>query len=192
VAWRKVCALKDAGGKVIVVSPEFCPELEKEEDVELIRKEYEEGFLKDAVLVIASTDDEEVNKRIYYDAEDRGILVNVVDRPSYCSFIVPSSVIHGDFCITISTGGASPSLSRNIRLQLEEQYGHEYGEFVELLSEMRKKVISEVEEESIRRVILKRIAELDMLKLIKDRGVFEVRKAMLNIILEKTSQNRRA
>ena len=78
VAWRKVCSLKDAGARVTVVSPEFCPEMEKESGIERIQQKYEEGFLNGVLVVVASTDDEEVNKKVYYDAVKRGILVNVV------------------------------------------------------------------------------------------------------------------
>ncbi len=187
VAWRKVCSLKDAGAKVTVVSPKFCPELEKEAGVELIRQKYDVEVLKGAVLVVASTDDGEVNKKVYCDAVERGIPVNVVDRPEYCSFIVPSSVLRGDLCISISTGGASPSLARNIRERLESQFGDEYSEFTKLLSEMRRKILSEIKDESIRRDILQRIAEFDMLEIVKKEGVPEARKKMLKIISEKIS-----
>lgn len=187
VAWRKVCSLKDAGAKVTVVSPEFCPELEKEAGIERIKQKYDAKFLKEAVLVVASTDDGEVNKKIYYDAVERGILVNVVDRPEFCSFIVPSSIMRGDLCISISTGGASPALARNIREFLEKQFGDEYGEFTKLLSEMRRKILSEVKEESIRRDILQRIAGLDMLEVVKNRGILEAKKKMLEIVSEKIS-----
>lgn len=189
VAWRKVCSLKDAGAKVTVVSPEFCPELEKETGIERIKQKYDTKFLKEAMLVVASTDDGEVNKKIYYDAVERGILVNVVDRPEFCSFIVPSSVMRGDLCISISTGGASPALSRNIRELLEKQFGDEYGEFTKLLSEMRRKILSEVKEESIRRDILQRIAGLDILEVVKKRGVLEAKKKILEIVSEKISTN---
>jgi len=189
VAWRKVCSLKDAGAKVTVVSPEFCPELEKETGIERIKQKYDAGFLKGAVLVVASTDDGEVNKKIYYDATERGILVNVVDRPEYCSFIVPSSVVRGDLCISISTGGASPALARNIRECLEKQFGDEYNKFTKLLSEMRRKILSEIKDESIRRDILQRIAGLDMLEIVKENGALEAKKKMLEIISEKISRN---
>lgn len=189
VAWRKVCSLKDAGAKVTVVSPEFCPELEKETGIERIQQEYDAKFLKEAVLVVASTDDGAVNKMIYSDAIERGILVNVVDKPEFCSFIVPSSVMRGDLCISISTGGASPALARNIREFLEKQFGDEYGEFTKLLSEMRRKILSEVKEESIRRDILQRIAGLDMLELVKKKGVLEAKKKMFEIVSEKISRD---
>jgi precorrin-2 dehydrogenase/sirohydrochlorin ferrochelatase len=190
VAWRKVCSLKDAGGRVTVVSPEFCPEMEKEPGIERIRQKYEEGFLDGVLVVVASTDDEEVNKKIYYDAVKRGIPVNVVDRPEFCSFIVPATIMRGDLSISISTGGASPALARNIRESLEKQFGDEYGEFAKLLSETRRKVLSEIPDESIRRDILQRIAGLDMLEIVKQKGIDEAKMKMLRIISEKIQKNK--
>lgn len=186
VAWRKVCSLKESGAKVTVVSPEFCHELEKETGIERVKQKYDEVFLEGALVVVASTDDEEVNKKIYYDSVKRGILVNVVDRPEFCSFIVPSTIIRGDFCISISTGGSSPALARNIRECLENQFGDEYSEFTKLLSEMRGKIISEIKEESIRRDILQRIAGFDVLQIVKEKGVSEAKKKIIEIISEKT------
>src|SRR3989304_6085725 len=126
VAWRKVCSLKEAGARVTVVSPEFCPEMGKETGIERIQQKYEEGFLNEVLVVMASTDDEEVNKKVYYDAVKRGILVNVVDRPEFCSFIVPATISRGDLNISISTGGASPALARNIKKHLGKHFGGEY------------------------------------------------------------------
>lgn len=190
VAWRKVCSLKDAGARVTVVSPEFCPEMEKEPGIERIRQKYEEGFLNGVLVVIASTDDEEVNKKVYYDAVKMGIPVNVVDRPEFCSFIVPATIMRGDLSISISTGGASPALARNIRESLEKQFGDEYGEFAKLLSETRRKVLSEISDESIRRDILQCIAGLDMLEIVKQKGIAEARKKILGIISEKIQKNK--
>ena len=190
VAWRKVCSLKDAGARVTVVSPEFCPEMEKETGIERIQQKYEEGFLNGVLVVIASTDDEEVNKKVYYDAVKMGILVNVVDRPEFCSFIVPATISRGDLSISISTGGASPALARNIRENLEKQFGDEYGEFAKLLSETRRKILSEISNESIRRDILQCIAGLDMLEIVKQKGIAEARKKILGIISKKIQKNK--
>jgi len=185
VAWRKVCSLKDAGARVTVLSPEFCPEMGKETGIERIQQKYEERFLNGVLVVVASTDDEEVNKKVYYDAVKMGILVNVVDRPEFCSFIVPATIIRGDLSISISTGGASPALARNIRESLEKQFGDEYGEFAKLLSETRRKILSEISDESIRRDILQRIAGLDILEIVKQKGIAEAEKKILGIISEK-------
>lgn len=190
VAWRKVCSLKEAGAKVTVVSPDFCPELEGETGVERIQQKYDTAILKGAALVIASTDDGVVNKKVYRDAIESGILVNVVDKPELCSFIVPASVMRGNLCISISTGGASPALARNIRENLEQHFGEEYDEFTKLLSEMRQKMLSEITNESIRRDILQRIAEPDILEIIKQKGVPEAKKKIGEIIFEKISASK--
>lgn len=190
VAWRKVCSLKEAGAKVTVISPQFCPELEEETGIERIKQKYSKEYLKDALIVIASTDNEEVNKGIYHDAIERGLLVNVVDKPEFCSFIVPASIMRGNLCLSISTSGASPALARNIREYLEKQFGDEYREFTSLLAEMRRKVLSEIKDESIRRNILQRIASLDMVEIVKKRGIDEVKKGMLAVISEEISRNR--
>ncbi|HEY4482090.1 MAG TPA: bifunctional precorrin-2 dehydrogenase/sirohydrochlorin ferrochelatase, partial [Candidatus Brocadiaceae bacterium] len=120
----------------------------------------------------------------------KGILVNVVDRPEFCSFIVPATINRGDLSISISTGGASPALARNIRESLEKQFGDEYGEFAKLLSETRRKIISEVSDESIRRDILQRIADLDMLDVVKEKGIAEAKKKILGIISEKIQKEK--
>ncbi|KKO18429.1 MAG: siroheme synthase [Candidatus Brocadia fulgida] len=185
VAWRKVCSLKEAGAKVTVVSPDFCPELERETGVERIQQKYTTDILKGAALVVASTDDGVVNKKVYSDAMERGILVNVVDKPDLCSFIVPASIQRGDLCISISTGGASPALARNIREYLEGQFGAEYGEFTHLLSEVRQKMLLEIKDEAIRRDILQRIAGFDILEIIKRKGVSEAKRKILEIVSEK-------
>lgn len=190
VAWRKVCSLKEAGAKVTVVSPDFCPELEGETGVERIQQKYDTAILKGAALVIASTDDGVVNKKVYRDAIESGILVNVVDKPELCSFIVPASVMRGNLCISISTGGASPALARNIRENLEQHFGEEYDEFTKLLSEMRQKMLSEIKNESIRRDILQRIAEPDILEILKQKGVPEAKKKIGEIVFEKISASK--
>jgi len=190
VAWRKVCSLKEAGAKVTVVSPDFCPELEGETGVERIQQKYDTAILKGAALVIASTDDGVVNKKVYRDAIESGILVNVVDKPELCSFIVPASVMRGNLCISISTGGASPALARNIRENLEQHFGEEYNEFTKLLSEMRQQMLSEIKNESIRRDILQRIAEPDILEIVKQKGVPEAKKKIGEIIFEKISASK--
>ncbi|MBI4007786.1 MAG: bifunctional precorrin-2 dehydrogenase/sirohydrochlorin ferrochelatase [Planctomycetes bacterium] len=170
VAYRKACSLKDAGAKVTVVCLKSCPELSKRTDITLIKKRYSEKDLDDTFLVIAATDDAEVNRNVFQDASKKKILVNVVDCPELCSFIVPSSVIRGDLCISISTGGASPALAKRIREDLEKTYGQEYEQYLELLSKMRNAVMSKVKDPEKRRKILQRLAESDVIELIKQHG----------------------
>ena len=182
VAYRKACSLKESGADVVVVSPEVCSEMVNEEGLVLIKKEYEEYFLDGALLVIAATDNEAINKKVTLDAEKRNIIVNVVDYPERCSFIVPSTINRGDLCISISTGGASPAVAKRIREELEAVFGKEYEEYLDLLTKMRSLAMSTVEDDAKRRRILQRLAEKDIFDIVRVEGV-EVAEAKMRDII---------
>ena len=184
VAYRKACSLKESGADVVVVSPEVCSEMVNEEGLVLIKEVYEECFLDGALLVIAATDNEVINKKVTLDAEKRNIIVNVVDYPERCSFIVPSTINRGDLCISISTGGASPAVAKRIREELESVFGKEYKEYLDLLTEMRCLAMSTVEDSVKRRKVLQRLAEKDIFDTVKDKGVKSAEAKMRDIIFE--------
>jgi precorrin-2 dehydrogenase/sirohydrochlorin ferrochelatase len=173
VAYRKVCSLKEAGAEVVVVSPETCPEIANEEGLTLVKKDYDESILDGALLVIAATDNDAVNKKAALDARKRNIIVNVVDRPELCSFIVPSTINRGDLCISISTGGASPAVAKSVREELEVVFGSEYEEYLNLLTKMRSIAMSDIKDSAKRRKVLQRLAEKDILEIVKNKGVTE-------------------
>jgi len=173
VAYRKVCSLKEAGAEVVVVSPETCPEIANEEGLTLVKKDYDESILDGALLVIAATDNDAVNKKAALDARKRNIIVNVVDRPELCSFIVPSTINRGDLCISISTGGASPAVAKSVREELEVVFGSEYEEYLNLLTKMRSIAMSDIKDSAKRRKVLQRLAEKDILEIVKNKGVME-------------------
>lgn len=185
VAYRKACGLRDADAEVIVVSPMFCDKFASEHDLNLRlrKKEYEETDIDGAIIVIAATDDPKINKRIYDDALMKNILVNVVDQPDLCTFIVPSLIRQGDLCISISSGGASPALVRNIRRSLEEQFGPEYASFTEILARMRRFALTMISDEKKRRNALNLLAEDKFLQMIKKDGVKKAEDEMREAII---------
>jgi precorrin-2 dehydrogenase/sirohydrochlorin ferrochelatase len=84
-----------------------------------------------------------VNARVSAAAQTRGIWVNVADEPEYCTFIVPAQVRRGDLTVAISTGGASPALARRLREELQQQFGPEYGPYLDLLKRLRTRLLTE-------------------------------------------------
>ena len=88
-------------------------------------------------MVIAATSDTEVNIGVYEDAERRAMLVNVVDVPPLCNFILPAIIRTGPLAIAISTAGASPALAKRIRDEIAEEYGEPYARLAILLNEVR-------------------------------------------------------
>lgn len=144
VAERKVESLLSAGASVTVVAPKATNRLkalEKKGAVKIIKRKYRKGDLKGAFLAVSASDSRPANEAVYEEAVERGILVNVVDDPLHCNFIVPSVVDRGSLLIAISTSGKSPSLARSIRLELEKTVGEEYGTFVEILGRVRNKLL---------------------------------------------------
>ena len=184
VAYRKVCSLKDAGADVIVVSPDICPEMADAEGITLINTNYDEKYLEGALLVIAATDNEAVNEKVALDAGKRNLIVNVVDHPELCSFIVPSTINRGDLCISISTGGASPAVAKSIREKLEVVFGVEYEEYLNLLTKMRSIAMSDIKDSAKRRKVLRRLAEKDILDIVKNKGGAEAEARMREIMFE--------
>ena len=88
-------------------------------------------------MAIAATDDTDVNIRVYDDAERRAMLVNVVDVPPLCNFILPAIVRTGPLAIAISTAGASPALAKRMKREIEAQFGEPYARLAVLLNEVR-------------------------------------------------------
>src|SRR5215217_1395051 len=141
IALEKVEGLLACDGDVTVVAPEAneaIRELAREGSVAWERREYGgPEDLEGVFMVIASTDDTDVNIMIYEDAEKRAMLVNVVDVPPLCNFILPAIVRTGPLAIAISTAGASPALAKRIKREIAAAYGEPYARLAVLLNDAR-------------------------------------------------------
>ena len=145
VAARKAASLAEAGAKPIVISPDLHPELQELLQNGLIsheRRNYQPGDLTGAFLVVSATDDPAVNQQVWQEAQAERCLINVVDDPPRCNFILPAVVRRGEVTLSVSTGGGSPALARRLRERLEIEFGPEYGELAALLAEVRPQLIA--------------------------------------------------
>jgi precorrin-2 dehydrogenase/sirohydrochlorin ferrochelatase len=141
VGLDKVEGLLACDADVTLIAPEAVAELEALAAVGSIaweRRPYA-GLddLEGVFLVIASTDDTDVNIAVYDDAERRAMLVNVVDVPPLCNFILPAIVRTGPLAIAISTAGASPALAKRMKREVSELFGEEYAQLAVLLNDAR-------------------------------------------------------
>src|SRR5918996_1929820 len=140
VGLEKVEGLLACDGRVVLIAPAAVPELEAlaaEGSIEWIRRDYRTGDLEATFIAIAATDDTDVNIRVYEDAERRAMLVNIVDVPPLCNFILPAIVRTGPLAIAISTAGASPALAKRIRDEIAEEYGEPYARLAIMLNDVR-------------------------------------------------------
>ena len=139
VGLEKVEGLLACDGDVTLIAPEAIEPLQdlaREGSIRWKPREYAgPGDLEGVFIVIASTDDTEVNIAIYEDAERRAMLVNVVDVPPLCNFILPAIIRTGPLAIAISTAGASPALAKRIRDEIADEYGEPYAKLAVILNE---------------------------------------------------------
>jgi len=168
VAERKVALLRQAGAAVTLVSPELTDDLKAMADggeLEYRQGVFAESDLDGVALVIAATDDEQVNRSVSELAGQRQVPVNVVDNPELCSFIVPSIIDRTPVQIAVSTGGASPVLARLLRARLESAIPSAYGRLASMVESFRDKVKARFTEVNARRIFWEgvlqgRVAEL--------------------------------
>ena len=143
VATRKAQTLLNFGANVIVNAPEISQgllHLARKNEIRFVKGKYRGDLVRGKTLIVAATDDMQVNKRVYRDATRRNILVNVVDQKQLCTFVAPSIVRRGPLVISISTGGAAPMFSRIMRERLEKMFGPEYASAVRKFRKHREMV----------------------------------------------------
>jgi precorrin-2 dehydrogenase/sirohydrochlorin ferrochelatase len=143
VGERKVLDLMAAGARVTVISRTLTPSWRPWPTGEITYLPKTLSQVEGMALVMAATDDPQVNARVSAAAQARAIWVNVADEPEYCTFIVPAQVRRGDLTLAISTGGASPALARQVREELQQHFGPEYGPYLDLLRRVRTRVLAE-------------------------------------------------
>jgi precorrin-2 dehydrogenase/sirohydrochlorin ferrochelatase len=141
VGLEKVEGLLACDGDVTLIAPDAIgplQDLAREGSIRWERRAYAgPADLEGVFIVIASTDDTEVNIGIYDDADRRAMLVNVVDVPPLCNFILPAIIRTGPLAIAISTAGASPALAKRIRNEIADEYGEPYAKLATMLNEVR-------------------------------------------------------
>jgi siroheme synthase-like protein len=140
IGLEKVEGVLACSGDVTLVAPEANAALQAlaaEGSITWVKRPYEAGDLEGKFMAIAATNDTDVNISVYNDAEKRAMLVNVVDVPSLCNFILPAIVRTGPLAIAISTAGASPALAKRIKAEISESFGEPYARLAVLLNEAR-------------------------------------------------------
>jgi precorrin-2 dehydrogenase len=136
VALEKVRGLLEAGARVTVVSPEAVPDL-LSLPVEWLARGYHSSDLRGRFLVVAATSTTPLNRRVFADAEARGVFCNVVDVPDLCSLILPAVHREGPIAVAVSTGGASPALAQRIRDEVAALVGPRHADLAEELRALR-------------------------------------------------------
>jgi precorrin-2 dehydrogenase/sirohydrochlorin ferrochelatase len=190
VAERKAETLLEYGASIDLVSKELTYALEllvEGRRITYLGPEFKEAFLDSVFIVVAATNDKQLNRKVSLSARRKGLLVNAVDQPQDCNFIVPSIVKRGDLLIAVSTSGKSPALSKKIRKDLENQFGEEYRAFLLLMGRLRDRILSRglPQEENSR--IFHQIVDSPLLKALSEESREDVRAILQEILPDEES-----
>jgi uroporphyrin-III C-methyltransferase/precorrin-2 dehydrogenase/sirohydrochlorin ferrochelatase len=161
----KAAALREAGADVRVISS----------------RDYRPGALAGARLVVDASEDEEINRLSWEEAEAAGILINVVDRPAQCRFIAPAVVRRDPLLIAISTSGESPFLASMLRARIERWLGQEWGPFVALVGEVRRRLRKQGLSITEQTRVYRRLLNSDVRSLLRVRRTAEANRLAIGI-----------
>ncbi len=191
VGLRKVRSLLEAGAKVRLVAgvggnPQSAirnPQSDQPNGLDVIRQNYRKEHVAGAVLVFACTDDRQVNARIAADARAAGALVNAVDQPNDCDFLMPSTASDGDVMLAVGTGGAAPALAAWLRRRIAEALPERIGEFAAALAELREAAATSLPDAQERMAAMKALASEDSYREFLKTGIegLRVRAAGLGV-----------
>lgn len=190
IARHKVVSLLKFSPDITIIAPEIekkLTEIAREHNYKITKKQYEASDLDGFEIVIAATGKQEISRQIWQDCKKRKILINTVDDPQYCDFILPATVKRGDLTISIGTQGKSPFLTKEIRRWMNRMFPPEWGEVVELAADYRKQVLTRYspQEKEKRDVCFARFLEIDWAAQLKEKNLDELRELLKFLFDEK-------
>jgi precorrin-2 dehydrogenase / sirohydrochlorin ferrochelatase len=162
VAEQKVAGLLRAGARVTVISPDpsrALMDLAADGVIQIRRRDYDPSDLDGAFLAIVHSDDPDVRRRAWLDAEQRMVLINAVDDMPRCTFIAPAIYEQGDLTVAVSTAGKSPALAVRVRTLVGDLLGPEYATLLDLMGDLRAEVALRVPDASARAALWYRIVD---------------------------------
>jgi precorrin-2 dehydrogenase / sirohydrochlorin ferrochelatase len=188
IAEGKVLGLLEVDAQVTVIAPEPTPalrELARNGKIAWEQRAYQQGDLQGAAIAISATDERDVNKQVWDEAQERGILINVVDDPPYCDFIAPAIIRRGDITLAISTNGKMPALAAHLRRELEKSFGDEYLQLLEMTAPMREQLNAQHLDYSVRQQLWRKLFEetniVDLLRQGETESARSVAKEILGL-----------
>ena len=185
VALRKVKGLLEAKAKVTVISPQIVEGLAKLVETKAIiwqKKCYEQGALTDFILAICAIGNEEVNAQVRKEANQKKVILNVVDRLEFCDFALPAKIRRGDLLVTFSTNGKSPALSRYLRCKMEREFDETYANWLDKLVQLRKEAIEKLPTSDDREIFWRSALSDDVMELVRAKKYDEAEASIRDAI----------
>ncbi len=174
VAHRKVLSLLKFGADITVISPKIIKpilELAKHNSIKIINKVYSEKYIDGFGIVFSATNNRDINRTVREDCTSKGILLNVVDDPVLCDFILPANVVRGDLTISISSQGNAPFFTKKMKNRIEELISPVYEEIFRMAGQLRKQItLNKNIDSKTRAMILNKFASQNWEEILSDNG----------------------
>ncbi|MGJ8694230.1 MAG: NAD(P)-dependent oxidoreductase [Thalassotalea sp.] len=190
VAARKIELLLKATKQITVVSAELSPTVErliKTHQLQWLSHNYQAGLMSDKNLVIAATDNREINEQVSLEAKNLKLLINVVDQPDLCSYITPAIIDRDPMLVAISSSGSSPVLVRMLREELDKKLPEHYGRLAKFCFKFRDHVKARVKGVRNRRLFWETILQSSIGQLILSGDVKSAEQKLINRLNEKVA-----
>ena len=189
VALRKVESLLSYNVKITVLSPKICKPLKaliKKNKLNLINKPYSKEYLKKYKIIFSATNKREINEQVFNDCKAENKLLNVVDVPELCDFILPAVVRRGDLTISVSSQGRAPFFAKEMKNKIDHIFPSYYEDIIELAGNFRNYILSNKNFDSTQKKekAFTKFFTIDWKKVLKNEGKKEAKKYMLKIIKE--------
>ncbi len=165
LAESKIESLQAAAASITVIAPQASQRIldwAASGELQYHPRPYQQGDLTGNFLVVAATNDSAVNRAVFAEATEKGVLCNAVDDPPFCDFYFPSVVRRGDLQIAISTAGASPALAQQLRKDLNAQLPLDLGDWLADLGNLRREVVAAEPLNESRRLLLHELAQREV------------------------------
>lgn len=185
VAQQKAQSLLRAGAQVTVVSPQVTATLAALAAAQRIThraRQYVRGDLQGVFLAYAATNDPQLHEHIACEARERGVLLNVVDCPRLCDFIMPAVLQRGDLLIAVSTSGTSPALAKRIRQDLEGVFGVEYDLVLQLLGRLRRQLAAHPLTPAQRRRMFAALVDSPLIEYVRARRATDIDRLLASTV----------
>ena len=189
VALRKVQTLLNYNAKITILSPKICKALKeviRVNDIKIILKPYSNDYIKNYKIIFSATNKREINEQVYEDCKMENKLLNVVDVPELCDFILPAVVKRGDLTISVSSQGRAPFFTKEIKNKIDHIFPLYYEEIIDLAGNLRSIIMSNKKYNSskIKEKAFKKFFMIDWKKVLKNEGKKKADEYLLNIIKE--------
>lgn len=184
VGARKAAALEKCGARVTVISDRFSARFDELRNLSicLVKKVYEKKDVNGMFLVFAATNNAVLNQRIKVDASGLNILCNVADAPDKSDFLLPSTVDRGDLILAVSTSGSSPAMAKRIRQDLEHQFGPAYAKLLQLMGNIRKRLLSSGHAPEDHKQVFHTLIEKGILELIEAKDDINLNRILGDVL----------